>query len=450
MKALVRSLKLSQRELSLSSSVAMIWLVGMFILLPLDFLELPAGLALVDIWTIMALPVVWLSVRRGKHVISLYYTFPMWLILVGSFASTIAAPAAKNGIIVIMKEIFGYIGFLTVTIALVRLNAIDFRRVLVVWSAAVLLHGLIIVAQFLSPAIWQFSAEHLGRGEGYEIYRPSGLFTNANAAAFFQLLGFVPLVLMRPSGKIGVILGLVLLGTMLSTGSMGSMLSFMAGSLAALAILSARGYTALIVRFLVRVAITAAPVGLLLFVVISQNQRYQNHLQRILLGRAERSSESRFDLWERGVTVIVEKKVFLWGIGPENFRVVDGEDKQLHNDFMAFSVERGVISTLGLGLFALLAMNRAIRLFLLSDSQRPDGSQVVVIVLLAAMTAAFVYSLTHQVFHNRQLWMILALQEAMHFRLINSGVGLGSLTATLKTRLGRRNRSLLESPTTGT
>lgn len=422
----------------------------MCVLLPVEMLGLPYNVAFVDIWMIMGLPVVWLFVPRGKHIISLYYAIPMWLILVGSFASTFAAPAARNGVIVILKEIFVLIGFVTVTIALVRLNARDIRRVLVVWSAAVLLHGLVILVQFLSPEVWRFTAEYLGRGEGYDIYRPSGLFTNANSAAFFQLLGFVPLLLVRPSRKIGTILGLVLLATILSTGSMASILSFTTGLLVALAILTLRGYIAVIVRLLVRLAIVAAPLGALLFLVIGQNQRYQNHLQKILLGRAERSSESRFDLWERGVNVFVDKNVFLWGIGPENFRVVDGEGKQLHNDFIAFSVERGVISTLGLGLFAFLAMNRALKLFLLSDSQHPDGSQLVVIVLLAAMIGVFVYSLTHQVFHNRQLWMILAFQEAMWFKLMNSRLESQAVTATRKMPLSKRNRFLLDSPTTGT
>ncbi|HZD10470.1 MAG TPA: O-antigen ligase family protein [Candidatus Binatia bacterium] len=398
----------------------MTWLLGMFVLLPVEVVNLPFNMSMVDMWTVVLLPLVWLSVPRGKQVISLYYTVPMLLILIGSFASTIAAPAPRNGLVVVLKEVFAYIWFITLTLALVRLSGKDFHHILVVWGAVVLIHGLLIVAQFLSPQLWQFTAEYIGRGEGYEIYRPSGVMSNANAAALFQLLGFVPLVLARPARKKGAALGLVLLGTMMATGSMGSVLSFATGTLVALAALGIKGHLKTIAKLLARTAAVGALFGALLFLVISQSARYQMHLQRILLGRAERSSESRFDLWQRGFEVFVENNVFLWGVGPENFRVVDGNDNQLHNDFLAFTVERGLISTLGLGLFAGFAMLRAVNIFLIAERRPGDEARLVVLVLLAAMVAAFVYSLTHQVFHNRQLWMILGLQEAIYFRLMTS------------------------------
>lgn len=394
------------------------WLLGMFMLLPIELVKLPLNVSLVDVWTLAALPIVWLSVPRGKQTLSMYYTAPMWLILVASFASTWGAPAARNGLIVIAKEIFVYFWFLTVIIALVRLSAGDFHRVLVVWSVVVLMHGLIIVAQFLSPQLWQLTAQYLGRGEGYDIYRPSGLLANANAAAFFQLLGFVPLLLAGVPRRASIVVGLVLLGTMMATGSMGSIVSFIAGAGVAFATLLLKGRITIIVRFSLRLAVVLAFIGALLVVVISQNERMQTHLSSILVGRAGRSSESRFSLWERGLDVIVEERVFLWGVGPENFRVVDGAGKQLHNDFMAFSVERGLIGIIGLSLFALMAMIRALNVFLLSDSRWRQNSDLLVIVLLAAMMGVFVYSITHQIFHNRQLWMVLALQEAMFFRMM--------------------------------
>lgn len=432
-------------------NVTMIWLIGMFVLLPIDVVKLPLNVTLVDVWTIMALPFVWLSIPRGKQILSLYYMIPMLLILVGSFASTIGAPAPKNALVVLLKEIFAFVWFITLTIALVGLKARDFHRVLVVWSMVALVHGMVIIAQFISPNLWQVTAEHLGRGEGHEIYRPSGLIANANGAAFFQLLGFVPFLLVRFPRKTGVALGLILLSTMLATGSMAAMLSFTAGSMVALTVLAMKGYITVFAKLVARLAIAAAFFGAVIFPVISENERYQVHLQRILLGRAERSSESRFDLWSRGMDVFLDKNVFLWGVGPENFRVVDGNDNQLHNDFLAFLVERGLIGTLGLGLFALLALIRSVNLFQLSHSQGGDGYRLVAIVFLFAMTATVVYSLTHQVFHNRQLWIVLAFQEAMYFRLTQSAIRLEMPRVTLKTLSGnKRSRYPIGSHTTGT
>jgi hypothetical protein len=403
---------------TLSRRIALIWLAGMFVTLPAEMLKLPFNVTLVDVWVAASLPLIWLSIPRGRQAVSLYYVVPMWLIFVGSFASMFVAPALGNSLIVLLKEVFAFVWFITLAVVLVRLNSKDLRRIFMLWSAVVLAHGALIVAQFLWPELWYFMGAIMGRAQ-HEIYRPSGMFSNANAAAFFQLLGFVPLLLARLPRRQSAILGLSLLATMLATGSMGAVVSFVGGWGAALAVLAAKGHYAAIARGAVRLAVAGVLIGGLALLVISQNERYQTHLQRIIIGRAGRSSESRFDLWERGADVIARKDVFLWGVGPENFRVVDGQDDQLHNDFLAFAVERGLVSTLGLGLFALLAMIRAVNVFLLAESARPAAQELAVAVLLAAMVAAFVYSLTHQVFHNRQLWIILAFQEALYFKLAN-------------------------------
>lgn len=406
------------------------WLVGMFVLLPVETVRLPLGITLVDLWTVGGLPVIWLSIPRAKHTISLYYVLPLWLIFTGSFISTFAALAPRNGIIVIVKELFVVGWIVTVTVVLVRLNPRDFRRVLLVWAAVVFLHGLVILAQFVSPEFWRVSAELLGRGADYEIYRPSGFNTNANGAGLFQLLGFVPLILLRPSRNIGILLGALLLTTIVATGSMASMLSLTAGTLVALAVLVLRGKIDVIIRLFASLVIAATILGTGFLFVTSQNQRYQDHLEQIIFGRAERSSSRRFDLWQRGLDVFAERSALLWGIGPENFRVVDGGGNQLHNDFLAFLVERGLVSTAGLGLFAALAMLRALNLYLLADAQRhktdseryttgagpPAISGLGLIIFLVIMIAALVFSLTHQIFHSRELWIVLSVQEALYFQ----------------------------------
>jgi hypothetical protein len=331
----------------------MIWLVGMLALLPLDMIKLPLNVTPVDVWVLIGLPVFWLSFIRGKQVISLSYAVPMWLILVASFMSTIAAPAPKSSLVVILKEVYAYIWFVTLTAVLSTLNARDLRRILVVWSGVVLLHGFIIVAQFLSPDFWQFILSLGNRSSEHDIYRPSGLISNANSAAFFQLLGFVPLILVSPSKKVAMILGVLLLPTMLVTGSMGATLAFTAGLTVAVVAVVLSGHLAFITKVFVRLAIVLSLLGGLLYFIISHNERYQDHFEQILLGRAERSSEGRFGLWQRGFDAYIDNNVFLWGVGPENFREVDPtrRDNQLHNDFLAFSVERGLLGTLGLVLF---------------------------------------------------------------------------------------------------
>lgn len=409
----------------LSRRLIMIWLAGMLVLLPLDFVKLPFNIIPVDCWILMGLPVLWLTFIRGSHIISLSYAVAMWFILVASFASTFAAPSPKNSLIVILKELYTYVWFVTLTTVLVRLNARDFRRLLIVWSGVVFLHGLVIVAQFLSPDFWQFTTSLADKSSEFEKYRASGLFMNANSAAFFQLLGFVPLVLASPSRKTGMILWVLLLPAMLAPGSMGATVAFIAGLAVAIIAIFLIGRLSLIIKMFVQLAIVISLLAVLLYFIVSHNARYQEHFEHIFLGRAERSSEGRFDLWQRGFDAFLANNVLLWGVGPENFREVDAEmtDNQLHNDFLAFLVERGLIGVLGLGLFAALAAGRAIYMVLIYN-EYPDRAQITVVVFLAVITAVTVESLTHQIFHFRTLWLVLAFQEAILYKMMRSKIGL--------------------------
>ena len=395
----------------------MIWLTGMLVLLPLDMVKLPLNMILVDAWILMALPLIWLSFVRGKQIISLPYFIPMWLILIASFASTFAAPIPKNGLVVILKEIYAFIWFITLVAVLITLKSRDFQRVLVVWSVMVFVHGFVIVGQFLSPAFWQLTISLGEKSSEFDVYRPSGLFMNANSAAFFQVLGFVPLMLASSSKKTAMILGLILLPTMLLTGSMGATVAFIAGLGVAVGAVVLSGHLALIIKIFGQLAIIAALLGGVLYLIVSHNERYQEHFERIFLGRAERSSEGRFDLWQQGLDAYLEHDVFLWGVGPENFRAVGPKGKQLHNDFLAFSVERGLIGTVGLVLFAALATGRAAYMILL-NKKYPDRSRLIVVVFLGAIIATLVESLTHQTFHFRELWLVLAFQEAMLYKML--------------------------------
>ena len=103
------------------------------------------------------------------------------------------------------------------------------------------------------------------------------------------------------------------------------------------------------------------------------------------------------------------------GVGPENFREVDGRGNQLHNDLLAFLVERGLLGGFGLVMLGALAFWRSIALLRISG---PFGEQVGLrsIVFLATMVSVLVESLTHQVFHSRELWLVLATQEAFVYQ----------------------------------
>jgi hypothetical protein len=434
----------------------MTWLLGMLILLPVNIFHFPFNLELVDIWVLMALPVFWLSFLPGHQTrISLPYTFAILFILIGSFASTFAAPNPSMSIIVILKEIYLFVWFVTVTALLSGLNARDLRRIMFVWAGTVILHGLLIISQFLFPDIWRMATGFAGQATAYAHFRPSGLFISekagdANKAAFFQLLGFVPLVLAKPSKRIAIFLGILLFSSILATGSMGATIAFIAGLGVAVMVISLSGHLVLTIKILARLAIIISLLGGVLFFIISENQRYQDHLERILFERAEKSSGGRLDLWQRGIDVYLDSNLFLLGIGPGNFRVVDPamRNNQLHSDFIAFSVERGLLGALGLLLFATLAVSRAAYMVQICNKY-PDRSQLAPVVFLGAIIATTVESLTHQIFHFRALWLVLAFQEALLFKMTTSESGVEPITSALDVPPHLRRRFFVQWNVTG-
>ena len=136
-------------------------------------------------------------------------------------------------------------------------------------------------------------------------------------------------------------------------GVMGKMISLQS---LAVAVAATGKHVMLMVKFALRSAIAAALLGAILFVVVRDNPVYQDRLEGIIVGRAERSSEGRFTLWQRGLETLQASDTIVLGIGPENFRDVDFLEKQLHNDLLAFSVERGLLGALGLVLFAAVVL----------------------------------------------------------------------------------------------
>ncbi|MHA2401532.1 MAG: O-antigen ligase family protein [Candidatus Kariarchaeaceae archaeon] len=414
----------SKAELSpLARLITLIWISGTLILLPVNNIKLPFNIALVDIWILIAVPLFWLYFYFENKTIHFAYTFPIWLILVGSLISTFGAPKPMNGLIVITKEVYLILWFITLITLLSKLNSRDTRLVLFVWLGVILLHGLFIIAQFVFPEVWKITAVFAGKLSSFSNYRPAGFFVCAdkagcaNKAAFFQLLGFVPLLLLRFSSRITTLIGVFIVVSFLATGSMGATIACLVGLTISMTIFLFLGNNLRhTIKIIFQIILILSILGGLFFIVINQNPSWQTKFLNIFLGRAERSSEGRFDLWQRGINVLLERDIALWGIGPENFRIVDGRDKQLHNDLLAFSVERGLLGTIGLVLLALFAIYKAMYLLLEYNKHR-DRSHLVVVVFLAAIAAALVESQTHQIFHARWLWLVLAMQEAMIIQL---------------------------------
>ncbi len=408
----------------LTARLLVLWLLGTVAFLPVKILPLPFNFEMVDAWVLLGLPLALLHLLMGpRRPFSPAYLLPMWLVLLSSFLSSFSAPSAMNSLVVILKESYLFLWFMVLAVLLPRLAPRQLRLVLSVWALVAALHGLLMVAQFISPELWRLTNELGGVTARMEGYRAAGLFICgkagcANKAAYFQIVAFVPLLLSGFSRRVKVLLGLAIFTGLLTSGSMAATAAFFIGmAVTVLAAAVASNQLGLLFRFSFQAMVAGVLLAGLFYGAARANPRYAEHIERILIGRFDRSSGGRLSLWSRGIDALVEHNAFLWGVGPENFRVVDAAqtDNQLHNDTLAFLVERGLIGVLGLGLFAFIPARRA--LFALRHAGRSPLARYELAVFLGFLAATVVESITHQLFRTRELWLALAVLEAVYLQL---------------------------------
>jgi hypothetical protein len=406
------------RPFAVPRFVVVTYLLGMLVLSVEMFLRLPENLNLVDLWNLAFLPVCWLYLLSIRQSVRFPYVFGMWFILLGSCIGTLFAFDPLASVILISKEVYLYVWFVTMAAVFASLEPSLVRRLLLVWTAVVVLHGVILVAEIVWPNFYGFMISVLGRVGGVDVRytgRPSGLFLNPIWAALFQLMGFVPLLLVGLRPKLSFLLGMVLLLSILATASLGALSALLGASVVAVLLLLMGGHLKTFVPLAAVVIIAAA----LLYFTIGQYPDVLARLEHLTTERAAGTTETRLELSGRGSEALFSKTSIL-GLGPDNYR--DSLlNKTLHNDFLEFGVERGVIGLLGLLLFGVGAITSAVKILLnqirFRDVARPSG-----VIFLAMIAAILIMSQAHQIFHFRTVWLGLALQEATLFRMMSPSV----------------------------
>lgn len=399
--------------------IVVIYLLGMVILCVEQFLVLPSNLASVDFWNVLFLPICWLYLIYMHRPIRFSYALGMWLILLGSFIGTFFASNPLASILVITKEVYLYIWFVTVAGVFASLEPRLVRRVLLVWLAVAVLHGILLVAEFVSPTFYEFMLSvirRIGTVDPRYVGRVAGLFEDPVWAALFQLMGFVPLLLAGLRREVTLFWGAVLLLSIFATASLGALGSLLGASVVAILLLLFMGGH---LKFLVWLGtIMTIAAGLFLF-TLSQLPDVLASLQHLTTDRAAHTAGERLHLWGGGADVLFSPESIL-GVGPNNYRDFL-ENKTLHNDTLEFGVERGVIGLLGLALFTFEAWNNAVKILLhqikSGDTARPSG-----VIFLAMLFGILLESNAHQIFHFRSVWLALSLLEASYLRMISPSV----------------------------
>jgi O-antigen ligase len=133
---------------------------------------------------------------------------------------------------------------------------------------------------------------------------------------------------------------------------------------------------------------------------ISASQKQGGVFQNSL-GRSNRSLNGRLTLWAQGLTKSSGRGNELFGVGAGAAKYTV-DYKSLHNDILAYLVERGVFALFGLAVLYWLVFRQALRLL---GPRGPTRFHA----LGAAVFANFAFSMTHQTLHFRHVWLLLAL-----------------------------------------
>jgi O-antigen ligase len=385
--------------------------IVLLLALPLKFAMLPLNMSVADGWAACALPLCWVVLLRQGRGMRLPYLPAFLLILGATFLASLYSADPAAGLVVAVQDAYLYVWMITLAAVFENVDARDQRALLSAWCAGAGLSALLIVAQFAHPPLLTLVRDLVGGGGAEEtLYRPSGLMANSNAAANFHVWSLLPLILLRPRTEVFAALILLNTAAVLCTGSLGAAVALASGVAAGVTVLLLFSPDVRTVASLTLRSILAATVVLLALVLLmSGGSELSERLQSVSVARGERSADGRFELWQRGADALLSDLPVV-GMGPDRFRQVEGSE--LHNDILGFAVERGLLGLLGLGLLFGSAVVRSVTLFRL---ERARG-RLRAAVFPAALAAVLAASLTHEIFHSREVWLMLAVQEAALWR----------------------------------
>jgi O-antigen ligase len=395
-------------------------------LLPLLVPRGPGNTAPADLFAAAFLVLALLAlIQRGRR-LEVPAAPALALILVGSLIALTRSQDPQTALLTLLVDVY----LLLLLVAIV--NHLDrdpqaLRTVLVVWTAAALVWATVLIGAHYHVLPRALSELLQVKEAAKRAAGPTG--NNPNLAASYLVTSFFVLLASpwprRRTGR-ALAAGWLLLGV-LATGSLGGLLGLAAGGALLVAGAYLRGgHTTAQVRALLGAALLAgalAMTGLLLVAgvprfgladVATVSEQAKGSALGGSVGRADKSLTGRLGLWTQAVARTGPQ--VLTGIGPgqakTELQIANGTVNRqgelaihsLHNDYLAFLVERGILGLAGLlWLYAALA-RRAGRLSLAGWRWE---------VWLPALGAGFMATVAdaffHEAFHYRHVVVLFAL-----------------------------------------
>ena len=369
--------------------------------------------------------------RRGRP-LHLPAKGVLGLIVAASVVATAVSLSLSDSLLSLLVEAYLILLFLCVANDLADDRA-ALRTALTVWTVAALIWAAVFVGfyyQVLPEGLQQLLVEN-SKGGGYRV---SGASKNPNLGASYMMTSFFVLLASpwprRRLARLGAA-GFLLFAVYV-TGSNGALFGLIAG-VAVLAVAAClRGSRTprqhlQVVGVATVLGVALLTAGLLLVgipqVGVSDVRavaaRERGGVMEGNLGRLDRSVSSRLAIWSKAWNGTGSR--MLVGVGPGaapkipfGARTVG---RGLHNDYLAFLVERGLLGLLGLLTFCVIMLRWSGRL-LAALPQEDAGGRWRAAGLAGAVVANLVLATNHESFHFRHVWLLFGLVWAANRLLL--------------------------------
>lgn len=371
------------------------------LLLPIERFEFFTGIRVIDFVLFPLIAFGLLNMWLANQRFYMPLLWPAGVIIIASLIATMTGTNYERGITTITQELYLIAWFSVVTNLLIQSSLQGMDTMAKIWSIIALIESAATVMGMLHIGPYIFYTEPL---RGYVITsggmnRGIGTFVNPNAtAAYLSISLFIVMTTKWPKLP-KTIFALLILAGLYATGSMGAILSTVSGMLV-LVIIFAYMQNPRRVRFWIGLLLICS--SLFLFAGVISGSVLLKSLQSLpearwlmlTIGRLPSSVLSRTELMQYGWGLF---KLHPLGIGPGTC--------DLHNDYIAFLFERGPLGLIG---WLWLIATGLLTCWKTAWAQNISFHRWQVLALGAAFLSTMVNSLSHEVFHFRQVWMLMA------------------------------------------
>ena len=321
-----------------------------------------------------------------------YLVIPVYVYWVGSILGMFSSEVYSINIYTLAQDIYLYVWFVTMCVLLRSDERVDILAI--AWALTL---------------VFVLGTEGF-IAQGGAIDRGEFSFRNPNRAAAYLTLTFF--ILLRPAIPLlfKVVLGGLVAIAVGATASAAGTIGLGMGVLVFFySIVYAKGPRAMRPLLVLGVCGVGLLVAVLNPLANKDLPSALGELAPTAAPRIERSAGTREEIWVKGLESFRKHPL---GIGPASFHrqidsgISDDGSIELHSDFVASLVERGIVGLLGHILLLIWVAREVFRGLTRSYRFR---DVIWASALAGATTTYFFYSITHEALHHETFWLLLAL-----------------------------------------